>query len=482
MNVRRTTIAEPEPLAAGRPAAVDRTAGTVGRGRGSVFRHARLDRWAGKWVDPTGKAIWVYAASERECWAKLDRKRTDRLLEIERGPAVPSQNPLEAPEVVPWLLAWAKGQNGHPRRWRPSTRKRAIELLDSLVRSRAWEGKHFSDIRIRDVQAIIDQAGSESWPSRWSWRTVRHFHSCLRVAFGDAVREGIVLTANPTVGVILPELQDPPPIALEDEERKSLIEEGLRRRDGQVVHRLGDLITFLSLTGLRSGEARALTYDDVDLRKKEARITKTVSIGVEKRLSIGPPKRESSQRCVALPTQAVDIIGARAREAGVAETDLGKYRTSATDTREVKGKLYRRLALGGKEVWVQAPSSSELIWMTSKGTPYDHQAVRKALHEVIRSARHHGLDRFRCANDRVVKRIIPLDWKGAPHCPVCHTDHWPPFHPHVLRSAAISFWLRNDGTAVAAAERAGHSDPRMVLKFYARSTKAEDRQLASLDD
>jgi integrase len=279
-------------------------------------------------MDPTGKTVWVYAPTERECWGKLDRKRTDRLLQIERGPVEALPKPQEAHEAVPWLLAWATGQQGHPSRWRPSTRKRALELLACLTRFGAWEGRTLEDIRIRDVQALTDQAGKGPWPSKWSPRTVRHLHSCLRVGFGDAIRDGIPLTVNPTVGVILPELAAPHRISLNDEERTELIEESLRRENGQPVHRLGDLIAFLALTGLRSGEARALTFDDVDLGKREASITKTIAIGDNSRLSIGPPKRKSSTRSVALPTLAVKIIQARADEVGISRSELGPYRSS----------------------------------------------------------------------------------------------------------------------------------------------------------
>lgn len=344
----------------------------------------------------------------------------------------------------------------------------------------------------RDTQALTDQAGKGPWPSKWSPRTVRHLHSCLRVGFGDAIRDGIPLTVNPTVGVILPELAVPHRISLNDEERTELIEESLRRENGQPVHRLGDLIAFLALTGLRSGEARALTFDDVDLGKREASITKTIAIGDTSRLSIGPPKRKSSTRSVALPTLAVKIIQARADEVGISRSELGPYRSSR-ETIQIGARYYDLLTLpegallptntGEKRALTLAvPSSRALIWMTRNSTPLDHQAVRKALHEVIRSVDHFAFDRFRCGEYRWNKIAGPRDWKGAPLCAKCQHHHWPEFWPHVLRGAAISFWLRHQQTAVAAAARAGHSDPRMILQYYASSTRDEDRQMASLDD
>jgi integrase len=308
------------------------------------------------------------------------------------------------------------------------------------------------------------------------------------------------LAANPAVGVILPQPPDAdltasPQVSLNDAERNALIRECLRRENGQLVHRLGDLLAFLALTGVRSGEAQALTYDDVDLGDPDnprVSITKTISIGKEVRLGVGPPKRKSSKRSIELPRPAANIVRARAREAGIGDKELGALSAPTLWVRTSEGTFLSSsrvrpvyIKAKGKlgEQWMipTSPSSGQLIWMTSHGTPFDHQALRKALHEIIRSVPDRRFNRFRCQVRRSAVSLA-YNWKQAPRCQKCAASHWPPFSPHALRGVAISFWLRHYPNAVAVAERAGHSDPRMLLKFYASSTREEDSKLASLDD
>lgn len=64
----------------------------------------------------------------------------------------------------------------------------------------------------------------------------------------------------------------------------------------------------LAYTGMRKGEALALTWNDVNLNRKEIRISKTVTRGEHNQLIIQPPKTEDSKRTIVIDDETLDIL------------------------------------------------------------------------------------------------------------------------------------------------------------------------------
>lgn len=62
----------------------------------------------------------------------------------------------------------------------------------------------------------------------------------------------------------------------------------------------------LAFTGLRKGEALALTWED--LKGAELHVTKTVAVGLHSRQYIGPPKTGSGERIVTLDQRTMQVL------------------------------------------------------------------------------------------------------------------------------------------------------------------------------
>lgn len=71
--------------------------------------------------------------------------------------------------------------------------------------------------------------------------------------------------------------------------------------------RFYDLYVFLLHTGLRSGEARALTYDDFDWEKKTVSVNKTLA-ELKDGFQISPPKSRKSKRVIPLDDAIVEML------------------------------------------------------------------------------------------------------------------------------------------------------------------------------
>lgn len=64
----------------------------------------------------------------------------------------------------------------------------------------------------------------------------------------------------------------------------------------------------ISYTGLRKGEMLALTWEDIDFEQKTLRVSKTVTVGKDRRLYVGPPKTNKSKRVIAIDDETIAIL------------------------------------------------------------------------------------------------------------------------------------------------------------------------------
>ena len=67
---------------------------------------------------------------------------------------------------------------------------------------------------------------------------------------------------------------------------------------------LYEFFGFLLCTGMRSGEAAALTWEDIDYTANVIHVNKTVTYGTNNKIAIGPPKSETSKRDIPLSDTA----------------------------------------------------------------------------------------------------------------------------------------------------------------------------------
>lgn len=126
--------------------------------------------------------------------------------------------------------------------------------------------KELGQIKASDVaiwqKRLIDKGLSAS--------RVKNIRATFQTIFADALRDEII-TKSPFAGVKTPKGIDPTPKPFSVEEIKLLA--------SNTSDFFGRMILTLAFTGMRTGEAMALTWDDVDFKGKTITISKSISNG-----------------------------------------------------------------------------------------------------------------------------------------------------------------------------------------------------------
>ncbi|MFF5758963.1 tyrosine-type recombinase/integrase [Streptomyces longwoodensis] len=148
---------------------------------------------------------------------------------------------------------------------------------------------------------------------RPSARTVQYVHAVLRSALQQAIREELI-ARNVARIVETPTVNRKEVRPLDAGEVKALLKTAR-------LHRLYALWLLLVSTGLRRGEALALTWSDVDLNAGTLRVRRNVQ-RIRRELIFGTPKTTRSIRTVSLPRRCVQALtehrAAQERERAVA--------------------------------------------------------------------------------------------------------------------------------------------------------------------
>ncbi|CAL8980014.1 Tyrosine recombinase XerC [Cellulomonas sp. T2.31MG-18] len=134
-------------------------------------------------------------------------------------------------------------------------------------------------------------------------KTIANIHGLLSASMTTAVRLGY-RPDNPCVGVSLPKSQ------LTHDEMTVLTRDEFALLLSKVAPFYQPLVLTLVATGLRFGEATALTPADVDVTARPAtiRVTKAWKRDEDSRYYIGPPKTRRARRTISLPDELVDVL------------------------------------------------------------------------------------------------------------------------------------------------------------------------------
>ncbi|MFF9274265.1 tyrosine-type recombinase/integrase [Streptomyces griseosporeus] len=233
---------------------------------------------------------------------------------------------------------------------------------------------------------------------RPSARTVQYVHAVLRSALQQAIREELI-ARNVARIVETPTVSPKEVRPLDAGEVKALLKTARS-------HRLYALWLLLVSTGLRRGEALALTWSDVDLNAGTLRVRRNVQ-RIRRELIFGTPKTTRSIRTVSLPRRCVQA--------------LTEHRTAQERERKVAGPK-----------WKPAEGQpAELIFTTSTGRVIDPRGLNRMLTILCRDAK--------------VRRV----------------------RVHDLRHTCASLLLAQGVDARTIMETLGHSTITMTLDTYA---------------
>lgn len=236
-----------------------------------------------------GKKHYVYGKSEQEVKIKIE-------LFLQNGEPKKKLNNAENKKatltVAEWLEKWIevyKAPNLKPTSMRQvrGALKPAFEVLGN---------KNLSSVNTEELQAFLLSIEGE--------RSRDLCRSFLEQAFKKAYLRGLI-KRNPCEALELKKHKSAHRKALTRDEQKLFLKaiEPLATRP---------LFVFLLETGLRIGEALALTYDDIDFKEKTVSVNKNVVFIGGKRIVQDTPKSAAGIRAVPVPDEALQLITRKA--------------------------------------------------------------------------------------------------------------------------------------------------------------------------
>lgn len=193
---------------------------------------------------------------------------------------------------------------------RPNVKPITYSLQERNVRLNIlprWSNYRLNEITRNEYQKWINELRN-----RYSEGTVRRIHSIFSTAMHDAVHEFRILRENP-----IQKIKVPPEVEKRKEVRY-FTREQLDKFLSQVVpvknakyrHSIQYkvLFTLLARTGLRIGEALALTWDDINLQNKTLTVSKTLVYPLNSAPYLSTPKSKKSNRTIKLDDRLVALL------------------------------------------------------------------------------------------------------------------------------------------------------------------------------
>ncbi|MER1986621.1 MAG: tyrosine-type recombinase/integrase [Solibacillus sp.] len=174
-------------------------------------------------------------------------------------------------------------------------RKYCISLLN----------KYMANIKVTAITPIIIQNTLNSlFDNKTAYFTLRGTHNAAKMIFHYAKEIGLI-SVNPVEGVFIPKKK----LAVEDVDGTAVsrlflntdeLKEFLCEVDKHRNIFMKTLIYTIAFTGMRPGEALALTHKDINFEKKQITITKTMYAkkSIRGDFSITPPKTYNSIRTI----------------------------------------------------------------------------------------------------------------------------------------------------------------------------------------
>jgi len=198
-------------------------------------------------------------------------------------------------------------------------------------------------VRLADLTAHDVRSALTKMAARYSTRTLQKTHNCLTRAIRHAEARDLV-RRNVSALVDTPEGQ------LGRPSQSLTLDQAAALLSASTTSRLHAFIVLCLLTGVRSEEARALTWDQVDLDAGTVAVWRSVR-------AQGEVKTEKSRRTLKMPQLVIDA--------------LVEQRAKQAFEREVAGPLWQE---------------NDLVFATSVGTPLDSHNVRRDFRKVCRAA------------------------------------------------------------------------------------------------
>ena len=227
-----------------------------------------------------GKRYSVYASTMAECKDKEIELRE----QIKNGLYIENRNMTLDKYYEEWKAARKGTVKGNTALGTESRYKNHIKP--------SLGSRKLIDIERREIVKLQNELAKNQKPSSVNAIIVQ-----LKAILNDAVRDDII-PRSPAAGIKLLKDVDKPAAetyhrALTEEEQKLFMQEARKEW-------LYELLALLLCTGMRVGEATALTWQDIDYKCNVIHVTKTISRTAEGTYTVGTPKSKTGVRDIPL--------------------------------------------------------------------------------------------------------------------------------------------------------------------------------------
>jgi integrase len=262
------------------------------RGAGSIYQVEGRNEWVGAvslGLDAEGKRIRrvVYGKSQKIVQQKLDKLKARTGAELTAAATTTFGS---------FSKDWFTREVEQNRR--PTTQRYYKLLLDDYIEPQLGR-KRLAEIVPADVERAVAIARE-----RRSAAMAAKVRGAIGRILNRARRLGLI-SSNPATATEVPRVERRPMKFLEPLQVRRLLDAA----EGQ---RLGALIVVLVTAGLRIGEALALTWSDVNLRRGELHVDKSLSES-KGPMQIAHPKTAAGKRTIVLTQRAIAALRNRSQ-------------------------------------------------------------------------------------------------------------------------------------------------------------------------
>ena len=298
-------------------------AGTRKRADGTLEKRFTID----------GKRYSIYGKNAKE----ISQKEQDVRKKIEAGIYTDNRNITLDGYFDEWLNGKRGSIKGNTLKWYATYYKGHISPCLGNVKLQKIERR-----QVLSFQKDLSEG-------ELSIRTCNNIMKILKIVLKDAVMDEIIMK-NPAEGIkalkeVNAKAAETYHRALTEQEQKEFMQE-------MASDYYYEFVAFLLCTGMRFGEAAALTWSDIDYKQNVIHVTKTVTFNEDNTRTTGTPKSESGKRDIPLNDTIKGILAKQRKKQNIvisidrAENRVfvsvyGKMVDNCTVNRAISGALSR---------------------------------------------------------------------------------------------------------------------------------------------
>lgn len=251
---------------------------TLGSGQGSIYK--RGDKWRGQ-ITVNGERMSFTAKKKADVIDWMSKIRIDNAKGI-----LPPKSNITVQELCEYWLEHVK---------EPTVSAQTFSHIESKMRCHLYPV--LGAYKVQDLtRELIENSYHKMFDDSYSDGTISGFRTQFKMLLNYAIRQNII-AVNPHDGVIIRKRKNDKKVdAYTLSEQKKLIEY-LKNSE---LDSAKAVFYLLVCTGMRVGEATALTWDDIDLGKGAITINKT-TVNIRGRIFVQDhPKTSTSIRTIYL--------------------------------------------------------------------------------------------------------------------------------------------------------------------------------------